>query len=121
MRYRPPTRTRGLIQIRTLQVISPRRMPSRSRFVNTMKRVYDQGRHRVQEKLSGGGNSVFVAVPGGRCDETNKPKERPSRGNSKVRRHRLGCDMGTKAGKIAYTSRGAGLSRRQTIVKREEL
>ena len=67
------------------------------------------------------GNSVFVAVLGGRCDETNKPKERPARGNAKVRGHWLACVMGTKAGKIAYTSRGAGLSKRQTIIKREEL
>jgi hypothetical protein len=42
MRYRPPTRTRGLIQIGTLQVISPRRIPSRSRLVTTIKPVYVQ-------------------------------------------------------------------------------
>src|SRR5579862_2065148 len=34
--YFPPTRTRGRIQMRTLQVISPRRTPSRSRLVNVM-------------------------------------------------------------------------------------
>jgi hypothetical protein len=50
-RYRAPTRTRGLIHIRALQVISPRRIPSRSRLVNTMKRVYVQrcSRPRLQE------------------------------------------------------------------------
>src|ERR1700682_5044619 len=37
MRYRAPTLTWGRAQIRTLQVISPRRTPSRSRLVNTMK------------------------------------------------------------------------------------
>ena len=42
IRYRAPTLTRGLIHIRTLQVISPRRIPSRSRLVNVMKRVYVQ-------------------------------------------------------------------------------
>ena len=42
IRYRPPTRTRGVIHMRTLQVISPRRILSRSRFVNTIKRVYVQ-------------------------------------------------------------------------------
>jgi hypothetical protein len=31
---------RTRVQIRTLQVISPRRTPSRSRLVNTMKRSY---------------------------------------------------------------------------------
>jgi len=40
MRYRAPTLTWGRIQIRTLQVISPRRIPSRSRLVNVIKRVY---------------------------------------------------------------------------------
>jgi len=40
MGYRPPTLTRGPIQNRTLHVIPPRRIPSRSRFVNVMRRVY---------------------------------------------------------------------------------
>jgi hypothetical protein len=40
MRYRPPTLTCGRVQIRTLQVISPRRTPSRSRLVNVMMTVY---------------------------------------------------------------------------------
>jgi hypothetical protein len=35
--------TRGLIQIRTLHIISPRRTPSRSRLVNVMARVYCRG------------------------------------------------------------------------------
>jgi hypothetical protein len=34
--YRAPTRTCGCTQNRTLHVISPRRTPSRSRFVNSM-------------------------------------------------------------------------------------
>lgn len=38
--YRPPTFTWGRIQMRTLQVISPRWTPSRSRLANTMQRVY---------------------------------------------------------------------------------
>src|ERR1700692_4153791 len=41
MRYLAPTLTWGRVQIRTLQVISPRRTPSRSRLVNVMKRVYE--------------------------------------------------------------------------------
>ncbi len=44
MRYREPTLTCGLFQIRTLQVISPRRTPSRRRLVNTMERVYPSRR-----------------------------------------------------------------------------
>src|SRR5260370_2703648 len=42
MRYRVPTLTWGRVHIRTLQVISPRRTPSRSRFANTMKRSYKE-------------------------------------------------------------------------------
>ena len=38
--YRAPTRTCGCIQNRTLHVISPRRTPSRSLFVNTMATAY---------------------------------------------------------------------------------
>src|SRR5260221_10184922 len=38
--YRAPTLTCGYFHIRTLQVISPRRTPSRKRFVNTMGRGY---------------------------------------------------------------------------------
>jgi hypothetical protein len=41
IRYRAPILTWGRVHIRTLQVISPRRTPSRSRLVNTMKRVYN--------------------------------------------------------------------------------
>ena|SRR6266550_3415460 len=44
IRYRAPTLTRGRIQIRTLQVISPQCIPSRSRLVNVKKRVYVQPR-----------------------------------------------------------------------------
>jgi len=40
MGYRPPTLTRAAIQNLTLHVISPRRIPSRNRLVNTMRRVY---------------------------------------------------------------------------------
>ena len=40
MLYRPPTLTCGRVQIRTLQVISPRRTPSRRRFANIMLGVY---------------------------------------------------------------------------------
>src|SRR6267142_3319676 len=41
IRYRAPTLTWGRVQFRTLQVISPRRTPSRSRLVNVMMRVYE--------------------------------------------------------------------------------
>src|ERR1017187_3841703 len=40
IRYRLPTLTWGRVHIRTLQVISPRRTPSRRRLANTMRRVY---------------------------------------------------------------------------------
>src|SRR5262249_2702330 len=36
IRYRPPTFTCGRVQMRTLQVISPRRTPSRKRLVNVI-------------------------------------------------------------------------------------
>jgi hypothetical protein len=41
IRYLAPTLTWGRVQIRTLQVISPRRTPSRRRLVNVMNRVYE--------------------------------------------------------------------------------
>src|SRR5580700_2275549 len=44
-RYRLPTVTRGVIQIRTLHESPPRRTPSRSRFVNVMARVYCRNPH----------------------------------------------------------------------------
>lgn len=44
MRYRRPALTRGLIQMRTELVISPRRTPSRSRLANTMLRIYFKAR-----------------------------------------------------------------------------
>ena len=40
MRYRPPARACGRIQMRTLDVISPRRTRSRDFFVNCMFEVY---------------------------------------------------------------------------------
>jgi hypothetical protein len=36
IRYRPPTLTCGRVQMRTLQVMSPRRTPSRKRLVNVI-------------------------------------------------------------------------------------
>ena len=43
IRYRPPSLTRGLIQILTLHVMSPRRTPSRRRFANSMRKFYGRG------------------------------------------------------------------------------
>src|SRR5437867_7697265 len=40
IRYRAPTLTWGRVHIRTLQVISPRRIPSRKRLVKTTRTVY---------------------------------------------------------------------------------
>jgi hypothetical protein len=45
MGYRLPTVTWGRIHIRTLQVISPRRTPSRNRLAKTMGRVYYRGKN----------------------------------------------------------------------------
>ena len=42
--YRVPTLTWGRVHIRTLQVISPSRTPSRRRLLNTMRRVYTRRR-----------------------------------------------------------------------------
>jgi hypothetical protein len=42
MRYRRPTLTRALIQMRTELVISPRRTPSRSRLANIMLKIYSK-------------------------------------------------------------------------------
>jgi len=52
MRYRPPTLTWGRFQMRTLQVISPRRTRSRRRLVKTMPRVYTK-RSEPPKRLHG--------------------------------------------------------------------
>src|SRR5438093_13349379 len=63
MRYRAPTFTWGRIHIRMLQVISPRRTPSRRRLVNSIGAVYTGPTQRldVTERIDGIG--AVIAAP----------------------------------------------------------
>src|SRR5262245_27547809 len=61
--YRPPTVTCGRIQMRTLQVISPRRTPSRSRFVKSIRGPPPRSPARESPSLRSGGFQARLQPP----------------------------------------------------------
>src|SRR5439155_19087598 len=63
MRYRAPTFTWGRIHIRMLQVISPRRTPSRRRLVNSIGAVYTVLRNRLDDTERIDGIGAVIAAP----------------------------------------------------------
>jgi hypothetical protein len=85
-----------------------------------MERVYDQRPDRVEEKFRG---AIRISSQCSAIDalkrKTQKKDQHPE--NPKSAAPGWACVFGTKLARITYTRRRAGRSRRQTLVRREEL